>query len=160
MKKFVIPIILAAVLGVGGGVTAIMLNRPTLADKNLALPELKYGNYYLNGDKNSDMHFELTDNYLALRIEGDGIAKIKNVLLEKGSDNDTADTEARALSNDYCAENPYKISVFGTTNTPYQLMIHWNENASGPVYGGTGFTYNGIDTIKCAPFGDFILVED
>ena len=165
MKKIIIPIIAAAILGAGAGVTAMMMNKPVDANDQLPVPEVVTGNYYLNGDENADMYFELTDDYLALRIEGDNYATIKDFLLENGKNEQWADDMAKDMSEDYCAENPYVISVFGTETTPYQIMIHWtegfklHEDQVGLTYGGTGFTYNGIDKIECAPFGDFILVE-
>lgn len=160
MKKIVIPIIIAAVLGIGGGVTAVMMNRSATADKNLAVPEVKTGKYYLNGDKNSDIFFELTDDYIALRINGDPVEKAKSYFADGEADDSIVTKDTKTATDDYCKENPYVISVFGTSSTPYQIMIHWNEEQSGPIYGGIGFTYNGTDKISCHPFGDFILVKE
>lgn len=175
MKKFIIPIVLAAALGIGGGIAVSMLNKPVVADRSEELPEVKTGNYYLNGDKDCGIYFELTDDYLALRIEksdpiktvvgyvkNDNIDLPQDVLAELDTEgDDEADYgNAKRLYDDYSAENPYIISVFGTENTPFHLMIHWDKNSSGPTYGGTGFSYNGIDRITSHPFGDFILVED
>ncbi len=165
-KKIIVPIVLAAVLGVGGGVTAIMLNKPTTAsDTKKNTLEVKYGNYYLNGDKNSGMYFELTENYLALRYDGiDIYAATKDACIKDGNAEKIAEDESRRLVDDYTKENPYVVSVFGTKTTPYQLMIHWTgegiEREGGTVYSGTGFRYNGYDTINCSPLGDFILVEE
>lgn len=165
MKKFVVPIILAAALGIGGGVTAIMLNRFTTAsDTNRNTLEVKCGNYYLNGDKNSGMYFELTENYLALRYDGiDVYAVTKDACVKDGDAENIAEDAARQLVDDYTKENPYVVSAFGTKTTPYQLMIHWTgdgiDGEGGKIYSGIGFRYNGYDTITCSPFGDFILVE-
>lgn len=165
MKKIVIPIIAAAILGVGAGVTAAMMNKPAAANDQLPMPEVVTGNYYLNGDENADMYFELTDDYLALRIDGDNFTKIKDVLLEKGESELVATNTARDISEDYCAENPYVIGYFGADTIPYHIMIHWDEGVKlyedqpGLTYGGCGFSYDGIDTITCYPFGDFTLVE-
>ncbi len=156
----------AAVLVIGfGSVTAVMMNRKVDANDQLPMPNVVTGNYYLGGDKNADMYFELTDDYLALRINGDSYTIIKDFLIESGEGEQMAANIAKNLSEDYCAENPYVISIFGTKTTPYQIMIHWNEGFKlyedqvGLTYGGIGFTYDGIDTITCHPFGDFILVE-
>ena len=164
MKKFVVPIIIAAALGVGGGVTAILMNRPAVADtnKSTAIPVVKTGNYYLNGNKDSGMYFELTDKYIALRVESDSesLEQFKNAM--KPYEGDISDelltSRAKDLRADYCAENPYVISIFGTERIPYQIMIHWNEKDTGPTYSGTAYNYNGIDKIHCSPIGDFILV--
>lgn len=159
MKKFVIPIIAAVILGVGGGITAVMMNRPAVAEKNTEAPEVKTGKYYLNGDKNSDIYFELTEDYIALRIDGDPVEKAKSYFAEITADDNAATRNTKSTTDDYCKENPYVVSVFGTTNTPYQIMIHWNEEQSGPLYGGIGFPYNGTDKIRCYPFGEFTLAE-
>lgn len=159
MKKIIIPIIIAAALGIGGGVTAVMMNRPATDEKNSAVPEVKTGLYYLNGDKNSDIYFELTGDYIALRINGDPVEKAKSYFAVQRTD-DRAVKEAKDATDDYCKENPYIISVLGTSNIPYQIMIHWNDEQSGPIYGGIGFDYNGSDKIRCQPFGDFILAKE
>lgn len=165
MKKFVVPIIAAAVLGAGVGIAAMITSKHADADDRLPIPKVVMGNYYLDGDENADMYFELTDDYLALRINGDSYDKIKDCLVENGEGEETAANMAKRISDDYCAENPYVLSVFGSETTPYQLMIHWtegfklHEDQDGLTYGGIGFTYNGTDTITCYPFGDFTLVE-
>ena len=52
MKKIIIPIIAAAILGVGGEITAVMMNRANvaIADETLEKVEVKSDKYYLNGD--------------------------------------------------------------------------------------------------------------
>lgn len=164
MKKIVIPIIIAAVLGAGGVVTAVALNKPStaVADNEVGAPEIAEGKYYLNGDKESGIYFEFTDDYLALRVEGNAVEKVKEFVIqdEEKRGNEVTDEwvteQAQEIYSDFGAENPYVVGVFGNE---YQLMIHWREGASGPTYSGCGFPYDGYKTIKCSPFGEFKLVE-
>ena len=165
MKKIVIPIIIAVTLGIGGGVAAVMLNKP--ADANMkfsvGLPDPVYGNYYLDGDPNSDVYFEFTEDFLALRIDtSDPYETFKDALRKQGENEEKIsqiDDSVRDTVDDYCAENPYVIGNFGEI---YNIFIHWEgglQEDGRYLYGGTGFNYDGVDTIKCFPFGEFKLVK-
>ena len=84
MKKVIIPIVLAAALGIGGGVATVVLNKPStaIADNEPSVLEPVTGNYYLNGDKESGIYFEFTDDYLALRVEGNAVEKVKEFVIQ------------------------------------------------------------------------------
>lgn len=160
MKKIVIPIIIAVALGIGG-VTAVLLNKPTTAsaDRAVGLPEPVYGNYYLDGDPNSDVYFELTEDYLALRIDTSDPYETFREALHKNDDDDPNPESIKNSVDDLCAENPYVIGNFGKT---YDIMIHWVGGLKDDgeyIYSGTGFLYDGVDTLECYPFGEFKLVK-
>lgn len=164
MKKNLIPIIIAAVIVIGGGIAALLINPPPDMSDDISNAEFEIvtGNYYLDGDKNSDMYFELTDDYLALRLENNSYDVIDNFYvkyIEEKMARPLTDEEFKREVGElygYCEENPYKLFVMGNVCT---IMINPNVDENGEITGGTGFSYNGKDTIKCAPFGEFILAE-
>ena len=159
MKKVVIPIIIAAALGIGGGAAAILLNRPVTAENEVGAPEITEGKYYLNGDVNSGAYFELTDSTLKLNFDGDGYAMVYDACINEGWDEWNADHTANMFLLDYCKENPY--TVFNLEHlTTIDIERHYaNMNDDGTPADDIGsFKYDG-KSISCSPLGDFTLVE-
>lgn len=161
MKKIAIPIIIAAVLGAGGVVTAVALNKPStaVADNEVGAPEIAEGKYYLNGDVNSGAYFELTDSTLKLNFDGDGYAMVYDACINEGWDEWNADHTANMFLLDYCKENPY--TVFNLEHlTTIDIERHYaNMNDDGTPADDIGsFKYDG-KSISCSPLGDFTLVE-
>lgn len=135
VKKIIIPIIIAAVLGVGSGAAAIVANNSiATADQKAQLPELKFGKYYLNGDVNSDTYLEVTDNYVAVRLLCDdkraGFEELEREYFSK-DECYFADIDTLVKANidkdmeDYCSEKKYLISIFGTPEIPYMILTHY-----------------------------------
>ncbi len=176
MKKFVVPVILAAVLGIGGGVTAVMINRANTGSANddvyrapAEIPEVKAGTYYLDNDKNSEVWLEVTPDFLI--VKGNDIDKTLTGLYEKQYENDglelTSETLAAQLTADkelFCVEKAYILEYIGTKDMPYIIQVsRHDDNKSGEELkrSNAGFRYNDeTNTIHISPFGDFILVEE
>ena len=161
MKKIVIPIIIAAVLGAGGVVATVALNKPStaVADNEVGAPEIAEGKYYLNGDVNSGAYFELTDSTLKLNFDVDGYAMVYDACINEGWDEWNADHTANMFLLDYCKENPY--TVFNLEHlTTIDIERHYaNMNDDGTHADDIGsFKYDG-KSISCSPLGDFTLVE-
>lgn len=174
MKKFVLPIIIAAVLGVGGGITAVMLNRSNTAvadaeDFNTPADiEVKSGKYYLNGDKNSDLWIEVNHDFLILK--GTDVDKsVKDAVVknyEETSDPTPTDEEIKSEVEEcktlYCTEKLYAIKAVGLDSIPYSIKVSRDNSVTDRnelMKTNAGFPYNGKDTINLGLFGDFILVE-
>ncbi len=163
MKKNLIPIIIAAVIVIGGGIAALLINPPPDMSDDISNAEFEIvtGNYYLDGDKNSDMYFELTDDYLALRLENNSYDVLIKHYTEYAEDFFAYSVTDEDIKNtvksfyNYCNENPYELSIFGNNCT---ININVEAEFSG-VITTKSFMYNGKDTIKCHPFGEFILAE-
>lgn len=175
MKKFIIPVIIAAVLGVGGGAAAVMINKPWAAnadDDDVLYPtniEVKSGNYYFNGDTQSGMWIEVNPDFLILK--GD---KVDELMTEAIIDQynrlyDAPPTEEQ-LQNQmeedkllYCTEKVYLIEKVGTSKTPFTIKVsrdNVNTDMESLKKSNAAFRFNGTDTIHLGLFGDFILVED
>lgn len=163
MKKIIIPIIVAAILGVGGGVTAVMMNRPAVADEDGVIPEVKTGKYYLNGDVNSDIYVELTEDYIVTRISGDSLSKFEEFCRNKGYTEEEVAINAERHRDDYCTERTYVLGVTGVDSVPYMLLTHYDEeeaaNTTDHRITGSGYKFDGDNKISLSLIGDFTLVE-
>lgn len=163
MKKIVISVIVAAALGIGGGVTAVMMNRHATADKNTALPEVKTGKYYLNGDKNSGTYINVTENSIVIKTEGDALAYFENVCREAGFTEEEVEINAPRYLDDYCTERKYVLSVTGAESVPYMLLTHYDEkdavNTTDHRLSGSGYKFDGQNKISLSLVGEFIYVE-
>lgn len=171
MKKIIIPIIIAAALGVGGGITAVMMNKPVSADKDRSIPEVKTGNYYLNGDKNSGVWFEVTPDYLSLK--GDDVdGYLRSVIIKEYEEDevlqnatltdDTLQTMLEEYRVLFCGEKIYVVSYMGLESMPYVINVSRDNTATTSeelLKSNAGFPYNGKDTIMLKTMGDFILVD-
>lgn len=175
MKKIIIPVIIAAVLGVGSGVTAVLVNRANTATANylegeIVDLEVKSGTYYLNGDKNAELWFEATPDHLILK--GKDVDKsIKNAIiedLEEGSmpfNDDDINATLEITKMLYCGEKIY-VAEYVNMEYPYWLLIsrdnsekdrsELKENSSAAA----AWAHNDkTNTIKTGLFGEFTLVE-
>lgn len=178
MKKFVAPIILAAVLGICGGVTVVLSNRVNTVraddiEDTLPMVEVKNGNYYLNGDTKSDLWIEVNSKFLILK--GTDVDKsIRDAIVKQQENEDlTSCTNeeieaARQWMFDedkilYCTEKIYTVQPVGLKNMPYILNVsrHNDESTSDELRrSNAAFPYNhDTNTINLSLFGDFILVE-
>lgn len=172
MKKFIIPIIAAAILGVGVGVTTIAMNRANVA--NAGAPsfeevEVKSGNYYLNGDADSCLWIVVTPETISLKGDDIDASLRAGVAAMYEKDVDELDKEFMQDEVDkfnllYCEEKPYYAYVVNTSKT--RCVIHVNrhnepvENREDLRSSNAGFCYDDTtDTIHLSFFGDFTLVE-
>ena len=164
MKKIIIPIIAAAILGVGGGVTAVMMNRANVAtaDEPEMEPyptdvEVTSGRYYFNGDKDSGLWVEVNSDFLTLK--GDDI---EAALREAAGGVDVNYNNMKLL---YCAEKDYVVRNFMPDRSEYILNISRSgERLDDEIIkednGAAALKYNKADnTIHLGAFGDFTLVE-
>ncbi len=170
IKKYALPIILAAILGVGGGVTAVIMNRPAAnTEEFYSVPPVEdltatSGKYYLNGDKNSKTWLEITPEFLTLN--GDDVDEfLKNNAKQRYKHFENADEAINSLYNDlkliYCGEKRYLIEF--KSDTLYTISVNRNtDNASfaDPMGSKAVFVYyKSENRIHCS-LGDFILVEE
>lgn len=141
MKKIIIPVIIAAVLGVGGGVAAVSLNiANSTAEADTEINDiLKSGTYYLNGDVNAEMWIEVNPDFLTLK--GTDIDKslteaaidanyaLAQSLESASIDGDFPVTQAIStsqldeLKQLYCAEKLYQLKYVGLPGSSYAIMV-------------------------------------
>lgn len=175
MKKFVIPIIAAVILGVGTGVTAVITNRANVAaadNPGIEEVEVKSGKYYFNGDVNSGLWIEVTPETISLK--GDDIEtpmreaitamykEDKPELVELNEEVMQSNLDKANLL--YCEEKPYYAHVVNLQNWRCVINVdRFNkpvENREDLLNSATGFLYNDTtNTIELGLFGDFTLVE-
>lgn len=176
MKKFVLPIIIAAVLAVGGVTAAVMLNREPAANEDADggylpddfLPDdlLKCGNYYLNGDKNADLWLEVNPDFLILKGNNVDNSLREAIRKDFGSSAYTAeefDKRFDDLHLLYCTEKAYIVTSFIPERAQYSINVSRNNKHTDPesLKKGAAFIFNADEnSIHLGLFGDFILVED
>lgn len=175
MKKFIVPIIAAAILGAGAGVTAVMMNRANVAaadNPGIEEVEVKSGKYYFNGDVNSGLWIVVTPETISLK--GDDIetpmreaitamyredepelVELSEVVMQSNLD------KANLL---YCEEKPYYAHVVNLPNWRCVINVdRFNrpvENREDLLDSGAAFLYDDMtDTIELGLFGNFTLVE-
>lgn len=175
MKKFIVPIIAAAILGAGAGVTAVMMNRANVAaadNPGIEEVEVKSGKYYFNGDVNSGLWIVVTPETISLK--GDDIEtpmreaitamyredepeliELSEVVMQSNLD------KANLL---YCEEKPYYAHVVNLPNWRCVINVdRFNrpvENREDLLDSGAAFLYDDMtDTIELGLFGNFTLVE-
>lgn len=185
MKKFVLPIVLAAVIGIGSGITAVIINKANVANADETippepevLPKVKTGTYYLNGDKNSEVWMEVNSEFFIVKGK-DLDASIKKYALishRKTAEDLSEEFSGQNIDWDYvgedeineikallCTEKDYLIKSFIPQQSAYLLYVNRTAErvSSESLEGSTaGFIYNSeTNTIEGEPFGDFILVE-
>lgn len=170
MKKIIIPVILAAVLGVGGGAAAVILNRSNTAsaavteDSNAAL---KPGIYYLNGDVNAEMWIEVNPDFLTLK--GSDLDNSLAEALRKLYEEDNAlltDEELRAqleaLKQLYCAEKLYQLQPVEIEGCTHAIKVDRDNTITDReelLKTNAGFRFNDKTNTIGLAVGDFILVE-
>lgn len=169
-------VVIIAAIFEAGGVLENSGNRPNTAIANDGLfefveLEVKSGCYYLNGDKNTELWFEATPDYLILK--GTDIDKaimdIVTAYYEANSYPYTDEDIKRQFEEDkmlYCGEKIYAVQYVDFEKFPYvihvsrdnsektrdELIEHQHHDAVWPYNDKTG-------TISTGMFGDFILVE-
>ncbi len=164
MKKIIIPIIAAAILGVGGGVTAVMLNRASVANADEPGMEIyptdvevTSGKYYFNGDTDSGLWVEVNSDFLTLK--GDDI---ETALRDAAGGVEENYNNMRLL---YCAEKDYVVKNFKPDQSQYILNIsrsgeRLDDESIRNDDSAAGLKYNKAEnTIHLGVFGDFTLVE-
>lgn len=172
MKKIIIPIIAAVILGVGSGVTVAMMNRANtvVADEPaFEEVEVKSGCYYLNGAADSDLWIEVTSETISLK--GDDVDSLIREKIAETYAEDMEGISEEAMQDWvdrelllYCAEKPYLAHV---VNLPSERCIIKVDRHNRPVENredllntNAGFGYDDTtDTINLPLFGDFTLVE-
>ncbi len=173
MKKMILTGIISAVL-IGGGVTAALLNRSNTAVANdvegdFVDLEIKSGTYYLNGDKNAELWFEVNPEFLILK--GTDVDKsLMDMVIKTYEEDSEVPTEdgvkwtfehAKEL---FCADKLYVVQY---VNMQYPYWIHVSRDNSvtdrselKEKKNTAVFPYdNKTNTIHLGTLGDFILVE-
>lgn len=172
MKKFIVPIILAAALGVGGGVAAVVLNRQADAEPPI-VTELECGTYYLNGDKNSDLWMEVNPEFLIVKgTDVDNSLKTAIAVELHGLDPASTPDEntAKIMQEEfddcktlYCTEKIYIVEPFIPEKSKSRIKVsrdNTETDRESLTYSNAAFVYNYAEnTISTGLFGDFILVE-
>ncbi len=169
MKKFIIPIILAAVLGVGGGVAAIIISRADIASADEEIVhEPKAGKYYLNGDKNSDLWITVNPDFLQLC--GNDIDKTLMDAARKdyAEFEDVTEESIQQYFNElkalYCAEKVYVVKTFLPEKSEDLIKVsrdNKHTDRESLEKSDAAFRYNyEKNSIRLGLLGDFILVEE
>lgn len=169
MKKIVVPIILAAVLGVGSGIAAVTLNRTTIASAEI--PEvsndlLKPGRYYLNGDVSTEIWFEVTPDRLSLKGTDVDEWLMDDVrgFYEGGNIPFTEEMLKRDLETSKLLyfDKLYQLTEYGAKDKPYFIKIDRDNTITDReelLNTNAGFVFNDkMNTISLS-LGDFTLVE-
>ncbi|MDE6728762.1 MAG: hypothetical protein K2J80_12620, partial [Oscillospiraceae bacterium] len=151
-----------------GGITAVMLNKGTVAnagtnDEFLPVDNLlKCGNYYLGGDKNADLWIEVNPDFLILKGT-DVDVSIRKAITERALPDEDVEREISEAKILYCTEKVYAVTVFGTEKSPYMILVSRHNTVSDPKElenTNAAFPYNDTtDTINLSLFGDFTLVQ-
>ena len=170
MKKIIIPIIAAAILGVGAGVTALMMNRANVATADepaFEEVEVKSGKYYLNDDTDSDLWIVVTPETISLK--GDDIeASLREVAISNFEGQEVSEQAIQdyidAIRLLYCEEKPYFAEVKNLQSARCVISVdRYNrpvENREDLRNTNAAFLYEDTtDTIYLAVFGAFTLVE-
>lgn len=172
MKKIIIPVIIAAALGVGSAAAVISLNKSADADLPV-VTELENGTYYLNGDKSSDVWMEVNSDYLI--VKGTDIdASLKDAIASRMhglSPNETPDENTAAeMQNEfedcktlYCTEKVYLVQEFLPEESKSIIKVSRDNTATDPESlekSNAGFVYNyAKNSINTSLFGDFVLAK-
>lgn len=182
MKKIIIPVIIAAVLGIGGGVAAVTLNiannTTAAADVQVSNELLKSRTYYLNGDVNAEMWVEVNPDFLtlkgtdldkslteaALRLHEEHERSLKeaSISLEISADDETMALELEEFKQLYCAEKLYQLKYVGLETIPYTIKVDCDNTITDReelLRTNAGFPFNDKTNTISLAIGDFILVE-
>ncbi len=168
MKKFIIPVIIAAVLGVGAGAATVIMGKQANAGNS----ELECGTYYLNGDKNSGLWLEVNPDFLI--VKGDDIDNsLKTAVaalhgIDPNASHDEGvqrmlDTEYEECKLLYCTEKIYMVKEFLPEKSKNLIKISRDNTDTFEELLDTNaaFPYRYAEkTIELSLWGDFILVED
>lgn len=172
MKKIVIPIIIAAVLGAGGVTAAVIItgNNAKKQETVYSAPpaeELKItsGRYYLNGDKSQKVWMEVNPDFITLAGD-DADDHLMNHAKKLYENYDNADDAIKsnyeASKQIFFGEKYYSVKFLGDTMYAIEVSRYGDDtSAVYPIEGGDKATfsyYKDENRIHCS-HGDFILVE-
>lgn len=182
MKKIIIPVIIAAALGVGGGIAAVTLNgansTTAIADIEVSNDLLKSGTYYLNGDVNADMWVEVNPDFLTLK--GTDIdkslteaavrlnAELAQSLADASVDIDypvvdeISESKLEELKQLYCAEKLYQLEYIGMETIPYTIKVDRDNiitDRKELLKSNADFPFNDKTNTISLAIGEFTLVE-
>lgn len=182
MKKIIFPVIIAAVLGIGGGIAVVTLNGTNTtiaaAETEVSNDILKSGTYYLNGDVNAEMWIEVNPDFLTFKgtdidkslteaaIKGNyELAKsLEDASLDIGytaTDEVTAN-QLEELKQLYCAEKLYQLQYVGLPGSPYVIMVdRYNTTTDRKelLTSNAGFGFDDQTNTISLSLGVFTLVE-
>ena len=176
LKKFILLIIIAAILGVGGAIAAVMLNKDTAANEGVDteyLPDdflpadlLKTGKYYLNGDKNSDLWVVVTPDFLQLQgkdVDKSLMDAVRKTCEEEGFTDEVINRQFEEAKVLHCAEKIYLLQDFLPEESKYTIRVSRDNKHTDPESlkkTGAAFIFNLVENTIYFNLGDFILVED
>lgn len=163
IKKFSLPIIIAAVLIVGA-VTAVIMNRDN-ANGEKAVSEAENGRYYLNGDKGQKIWMDVNSDFLTLGGD-DADDHLMNCAKKQYEDHENADEIIRSYYEDlkllYCGEKYYSVKFLRDTMYTIEVSRYGDDtSAVYPIEGGDKATfsyYKDENRINCS-LGNFILFK-
>lgn len=181
MKKIIIPVIIAAALGVGGGIAAVTLNiaNSTTAAADADINDiLKSGTYYLNGDVNAEMWIEVNPDFLTFKGTDidkslteaaiNGNYELAQSLESASIDIDFPVTQAIStsqldeLKQLYCAEKLYQLRYIGQPDSPYVILVDRDNTTTDRkelLTSNAGFRFNDQTNTISLSLGVFTLVE-
>lgn len=167
MKKIIIP--LAIVLVLTAAILFAIQPFSASADEEVILPELKEGDYYLNGDKELGVYLHVSGGTISLK--GEDLAERFEAQIVRYSESFTEGwftpemiaEQVQEKLDEYTADNEYVVSLLGLPDVPYAVLIRWDKSleVTDGRYAGSGYWFNGTDTLRLSgdSFGDFILME-
>lgn len=170
MKKIIIP--LAAILVLTAAILFALQPFSASADeeiKEVELPELKEGDYYLNGDQELGVYLHVNDGTISLkgedlaeRFESEVVAYAET-FTEGFFTPEMIAEQVQERLDEYTADNEYVVSLVGLPEVPYMVLIRWDKSleVTDGRYAGYGYWFNGTDTMRLSidSFGDFVLME-
>lgn len=179
-KRNVLFIILGAILVIGAvvGVCLIVNAQNASAGDNkfvkMYYPELlKEGRYYQGGDENSAFYFEVKGGKISLHGDRDKLVQMVFDNWEK-MDSETADKSQEYRDNtrsqaektvDYDMQEQdyvvFKTRPENAEDSEYMLITKYDKEAfreDAPTV-GTGYFFNGADTIEYWSDSPFVLVK-
>lgn len=177
-KRNVFLIGLTIILTIGAviGLCFIVNNQNASADEQVKFyyPELlKEGRYYQGGDVNSDAYFEVKDGKLSLHGDRDKLVQMVYdhwMELNGESDSRTEEFYKETFKGaeevvDYDMKEQdclvFKTRPMIPEDTEYLLMTKYDKEAYSEDHpiAGTGYFFNGVDTIDYWSDSPFILVK-
>lgn len=170
MKKIIIP--LAAILVLTAAILFALQPFSASADeeiKEVELPELKEGDYYLNGDQELGVYLHVSGGTISLkggdlaeRFESE-VVSYAETFTEGFFTPEMIAEQVQEKLDEYTADNEYVVSLAGLPEVPYMVLIRWDKSleVTDGRYAGSGYRFNGTDTLSFdgGGFGDFVLME-
>lgn len=169
MKKIIIP--LAAILVLTAAILFALQPFSARADeeiKEVELPELKEGDYYLNGDQDLGVYLHVSGGTISLKGEDlaerfeSEIVSYAETFTEGYFTPEMIAEQVQEKLDEYTADNEYIVSLVGLSDVPYMVLIAWDKEHEyeDGRYAGYGYRFNGTDTLSFdgGGFGDFVLM--